>query len=273
MKRVFFVGAAMAVLSGCSVLPSAPAVMRESADKSLIAIDLPSERRVAWAIKKGDGAKPGYGVCAEPPSDTGLSTSQVLNLTAQSASSDAEAGLHQAVTSALTELKGRTPAVLALRDVMYRMCEAKMNGESIENTSSIYAIYKEIVQVIGTFAAADLAGTEEQRARAEAALPTVLKNSGAADATNWGVVFGADRTLSSAQPEVSANAEKWGLVNPRIYLRRGVYRSVSVVKDRAEAEDVLAKAQANAAGRSPYIVNLDNWCPRPRPRADFIECE
>lgn len=273
MKQVLMICALAIILGGCSALPSSPAVMQASEDKELISIDLPSERRVAWASKTK--AKDGlvYGVCAEPPSDTGLSTSQVLNLTANLPKGDAEAGLYRAMTSALTELKGRTPAVLALRDVMYRMCEARMHGEKFETTSTVSSIYKEIVEVIGTFAAADLAGQEEQRARAEAALPTSGGASDASNAASWGVVFGADRTLAAAKPEVGTNAEKWGLTNAKIYLRRGVYRSVAIAKDRADAEDLLYKAHANAAGRSPYIVNLATWCPRPTEGDDFIECK
>lgn len=273
MKQELTICAVATILGGCSVSPSSPAVMQVSENQELITIDLPSERRVAWAAKTKADAGLTYGVCAEPPSDTGLSTSQVLNLTANLPKGDAEAGLHRAMTSAMTELKGRTPAVLALRDVMYRMCEARMHGETFQAESTVSSIYKEIVEVIGTFAAADLAGQEEQRARAEAALPTSRGGGDASPAVSWGVVFGADRTLAAAKPEVGTNAEKWGLTNAKIYLRRGVYRSVAIAKDRADAEELLDKAYAKAAGRSPYIVNLATWCPRPTEVDDFIECK
>lgn len=106
-------------------------------------------------------------VCAEPPTDTGLSTSQLLNITADLKKlADTNVGLDSSVVSNLYELKGRTPAVLALRDVMYRMCESSMKKK--EFTDADYAadriVYNNIVDVIGKFAQADLNSAQEQKA-------------------------------------------------------------------------------------------------------------
>lgn len=83
----------------------------------------------------------------------------------------------------------------------------------------------------------------------------------------WGVVFGGDKTLSAAQDEMK-NAAKWGLADARIYLRDGMYRSVSYSADNASAQVHLRTAIANVPKRQPYLVNLSTWCPEPIPTTE-----
>lgn len=153
--------------TGCSTIPSATAKFNQSQNGDVQFVDFPSERRGAWFVKVGDG-KESYRVCAEPPTDTGLSTAQLLNITAGlKKSADASVGLDSNTTSNLYELKGRTPAVLALRDVMYRMCEGRLYKKDVseKDWEEDRKIYKSIVDIIGRFAEADLQSAVEQKER------------------------------------------------------------------------------------------------------------
>jgi hypothetical protein len=76
----------------------------------------------------------------------------------------------------------------------------------------------------------------------------------------WGVVFGGDTALDAARHEIEVTAPKLEIPNASIYLREGSYRSVSVVEDRSQAEQVLSKAKTRRA--DSYIVNMSTWCPR-----------
>ena len=155
------------LVSGCTTLPNSPAIFNQSPNSQIQFVDFPSERRGAWIVKLDENKQPSYMVCAEPPTDTGLSTSQLLNITADLKKlADTNVGLDSSVVSNLYELKGRTPAVLALRDVMYRMCESRLQKKVI--TDADFAaerdVYKKIVEVIGEFAKADLNSAQEQKA-------------------------------------------------------------------------------------------------------------
>ena len=155
------------LVSGCTTLPNSPAIFNQSPNSQIQFVDFPSERRGAWIVKLDENKQPSYMVCAEPPTDTGLSTSQLLNITADLKKlADTNVGLDSSVVSNLYELKGRTPAVLALRDVMYRMCESRLQKKVI--TDADFAaerdVYKKIVEVIGEFAKADLTSAQEQKA-------------------------------------------------------------------------------------------------------------
>lgn len=86
----------------------------------------------------------------------------------------------------------------------------------------------------------------------------------------WGVVFSADSTLDAAKYEIEVMAPKFEIPNASIYLRQGSYRSVSVVEDRAQAEQVLFKAKAKRA--DSYIVNMATWCPRTTEKPGYREC-
>lgn len=90
----------------------------------------------------------------------------------------------------------------------------------------------------------------------------------------WGVVFGGDKEKTAAQDEIKNANEKWKLTEPRIYLRRGMYRSVSFSADQTEAQEMLRIARAVIPQRQPYLVNLNSWCPVSRSGSDgIVVCE
>lgn len=153
----------IALFTGCTTVPSAPAVLLRAGDneKSMKVVDFPAERRAGWVIPQKDGT---IRICSEPPTDVGLNVSQLLSLAAELKKEEiggVNGSVDSSLISSIVELKGRTPAVLALRDVMYRMCEAKANGNSL--SSDEIKIYEQIVAVIADFAQADLANAQEKQ--------------------------------------------------------------------------------------------------------------
>lgn len=144
------------VLAGCATtIPSSPSTVLKLGkdDAAPLAVDLPAERRAAWVVTRQGNTI----VCAEPPTDVGVDVKQLLSIAADAKRGDVGGGasLSASIISNMVELKGRTPAVLALRDVMYRMCEARMNGQGI-NPEKEAEIYGRIVSVIADFAKADM---------------------------------------------------------------------------------------------------------------------
>ena len=173
LTSILFIFFCITLVSGCTTLPNSPAIFNQSSNSQVQFVDFPSERRGAWLVKIEENKLPSYMVCAEPPTDTGLSTSQLLNITADLKKlADTNVGLDSSVVSNLYELKGRTPAVLALRDVMYRMCESRMQKKVITDAdfAADREVYKNIVDVIGQFAEADLTSAQEQKAIAVSAI-------------------------------------------------------------------------------------------------------
>jgi len=77
----------------------------------------------------------------------------------------------------------------------------------------------------------------------------------------WAVVFGADKDLQGAQHEIERARREWKLIDPRIFLKQGNYRSVSVATDFGQAQSMLKIAQAVVPNRLPHLVNLQQWCP------------
>jgi len=107
------------------------------------------------------------------------------------------------------------------------------------------------------------------------ALPAVTQASQtlappADPAGTWGVVFGGDTTLESAQREVTKTAERMGIGPGEIFRRSGSFRSVRVYVSRAEAEDAAGKARAIRP--SSYVVNMNTWCPTSIQKTGYFEC-
>jgi hypothetical protein len=100
--------------------------------------------------------------------------------------------------------------------------------------------------------------------------PLVDKALSVTSANKWGVVFSGDSTLESAKYEVDVVAPKLGLPNPSIYFRQGSYRSVSVVDDKQQADQILPKAKMRR--QDAYIVNMSTWCPRFNQKTGYFEC-
>ena len=87
----------------------------------------------------------------------------------------------------------------------------------------------------------------------------------------WGVVYSGDATPDLAKYEVTNVAKMYEIPNPTIYLRQGFYRSVAVVDNRAEAEQVLPRARKRRP--DAYIVNMSSWCPNAGKPDDYMECK
>lgn len=85
----------------------------------------------------------------------------------------------------------------------------------------------------------------------------------------WAVVFGGDLSLAEAQDEL-AWAQRNGIDDTAVMLRRGWYRSVAPQPSLEAAEQALRIARQRR--RDAYIVNLATWCPRLTDRAGFKEC-
>lgn len=86
----------------------------------------------------------------------------------------------------------------------------------------------------------------------------------------WGVVYSGDSSLADARYEVDVIAPKLGIPNASIYLRQGSYRSVSVLDDRRQAEQVLPKAKQRRP--DAYLVNMSTWCPAANGKEGYKEC-
>jgi hypothetical protein len=93
-------------------------------------------------------------------------------------------------------------------------------------------------------------------------------NSGASQ--GWGVIFSGDSSLEDAKYEANVVAPKLGIPNVTIYFRDGSYRSVAVLEDRMQAEQVLPKAKQRRA--DAYIVNMSSWCVVTNPKEGYLEC-
>jgi len=86
----------------------------------------------------------------------------------------------------------------------------------------------------------------------------------------WVVVLGSDTTLDAAKYETQTAAPKLGISGATIQLRQKLYQSVVIANNRAEAEQVLAKAKSRRA--DAFIVRLSSWCPNSKDRDGFAEC-
>ena len=131
------------------------------------------------------------------------------------------------------------------------------------------------VAVIDRFSGVPMPKETAQALIQSTALPTVTQPTPtlapvADPAGTWGVVFGGDTTLESAQHEVTKTAERMGIGPGEIFRRSGSFRSVRVYVSRSEAEDAAGKARA--VRPSSYVVNMNTWCPTSIQRAGYFEC-
>lgn len=90
------------------------------------------------------------------------------------------------------------------------------------------------------------------------------------DGVQWGVVYGGDLDVISAQQETGPVAKELNLPTAAIYLRQNYYRSVAVTFDRSDAEQWLSRAKTHRG--DAYIVNMSKWCPNPIQKTDYFEC-
>lgn len=131
------------------------------------------------------------------------------------------------------------------------------------------------VAVIDKFSGVPMATETAEALIQSTALPAVASSSTIQSATadpagTWGVVFGGDTTLESAQHEATKTAASMGIGSGEIFRRAGSFRSVRVYVSRAEAEDGLGKARA--VRPDSYVVNMAAWCSTSTPRTGYFEC-
>jgi len=108
---------------------------------------------------------------------------------------------------------------------------------------------------------ATIAGNAALVEKAQTSSTTIVK---------WGVVYGGDTKLTSAQYEIGAIAKKFELTNTAIFFRQGSYRSVAIASNRSEAEQLLFKAKNRRS--DSYIVNFGKWCPSTSQKDGYVEC-
>ncbi len=98
----------------------------------------------------------------------------------------------------------------------------------------------------------------------EKAQTSVVSNGG------WGVVFGSDVSIDTANVEIS-KATKRGIANASLFFRNGYYASIAIVEERAVAKEYL-----NIAKRfrpDAYITSMATWCRNMQQRKGYIECQ
>ncbi len=76
--------------------------------------------------------------------------------------------------------------------------------------------------------------------------------------------------MKETQHEQTYIAKKYSLPNPRVYFRNNFFVSVSVVKNRQEAEAVLVRARK--ARHDAYIVSLSTWCRNLENKGKYLQC-
>jgi cell division septation protein DedD len=98
-------------------------------------------------------------------------------------------------------------------------------------------------------------------------VPAETNPNGAVPDT-WVVVFGADKTIESAQYELETltRAGFQGYI-----VRRGSWFRTLATFPSQEAADSNAPAISRAVGRQVFVLNLEQWCPGIRDRADGIK--
>lgn len=115
----------------------------------------------------------------------------------------------------------------------------------------------------------DVKDTVDQTLKKNASLVETAK-SNIQSSDKWGVVYGTDNALDKAQYESQTIASKYGIPNAAVYFRQGVFRSVSVVDGKNEAEQALSKAKQRRS--DAYIVKMSSWCPEARANSGYFEC-
>jgi hypothetical protein len=89
--------------------------------------------------------------------------------------------------------------------------------------------------------------------------------------TQWGVVYSGDTNMKDASYEVGSQITgMYRIPNASVYFRQGSYRGVSVLTDRAEAQQVLNRVKARRS--DAYIVKMADWCPNSVQKEGFREC-
>jgi hypothetical protein len=87
--------------------------------------------------------------------------------------------------------------------------------------------------------------------------------------SDYGVVFGSDRSLDAARDEIR-RASRNGVQGAAVYFRNGYYASIAPADTRAEADRILGIVRAFRS--DAYATRMDTWCAQPVGREGYIEC-
>lgn len=116
-------------------------------------------------VPKGKTKWGDYIVCAEPAPD--IAQNLTSKIEAQAAYAGATGGLSSDLTYKAMELAGRNSTILFLRECLYRICEAYMNGALLRK--DLVAIYQGVIVT-----AAQMAGAAERSTMPQNGLTAAL---------------------------------------------------------------------------------------------------
>ncbi len=127
--------------SACAVKTTKPSVLQTG---GISAISNTSDIQIT--VVKKHGAVERY--CAARPSDVADTKSAGVSLTAGLAGNSSE-GINEGRSQGAISLGGRDPAVLIVREMMYRACELSMNlNADSKQTLEIYSTFMTAIQDI-----------------------------------------------------------------------------------------------------------------------------
>jgi outer membrane protein OmpA-like peptidoglycan-associated protein len=139
-------------------------------------------------------------VCTEPSPDVAKALSTASQLSAQGGNGVASAGVTASGGSAeaISELAGRSTAIMGIRDALYRACEAYANGAiGADAYALILSRYGQVMTTL--FLAQDMAGATAGAAKASTNSPSVPAAPTASNGTTT-----ATMTVMSANPSTSS---------------------------------------------------------------------
>jgi hypothetical protein len=137
-------------------------------------------------------------LCTEPSPDVAkaLSTATQISANLGKATTSAELGVAGGSAEAVQELAGRTTALLALRDIVYRSCEAYANGSLGANAYTVViAKYGQLLSTL--FLAQDMTGVVGGAGSSGAVSPSIRFGSG----LQLGQSSGGGPTAGGAPPK------------------------------------------------------------------------
>jgi hypothetical protein len=86
----------------------------------------------------------------------------------------------------------------------------------------------------------------------------------------WAILLSSDSDLDGAKDEVKKATSKIGLLNLKIFFRKGYYATAAIAPDPTQAQALLNSVKAYRS--DAHLVNLNNWCPNQEEKADYTIC-
>ncbi len=191
--------------------------------------------------------------CTEPTPDVAkaLSTAAQVSLKGGNKAANGEVGLSGGSAEAIAELAGRSTALLALRDGLFRACEAHENGAiGADAYSLVLGRYGQLMTTL--FLGEDIQGAA--RAAASVKSPDVStpngggKSGGSSDATASGGSQPADS--QKAPTNVHSSLEIYSNPDPAGFLHVAAAATAPPAKDSKTQAQAAQIGSANVAGSS-----------------------